>query len=335
MIPFGRVFARLDAAQFERCLLSWVQHLHELAEGQLLAIDGKTVRRSHDQANQKRPSHLVSVWAAANRLVLAQTEVDADGNEITTIPELLQMLELSGCIVTIDAIGCQKSIAQLRTERGVDYLLALKKNQAQLYDEVRTMFTCERKSKFVHLPHNYHQTVEKDHGRIEIRRCWATADPQFLNYMNPEQEWTQLQSLVMVECERHCLTIAPVKRDTSSPVPPMLNNSWLPRGDTGASKTRSTGSWTSPFAKTKAASAKGMPNITWLSCDVWLSISCATRKPPKSASPLNANGLAGITTIFLRCYKIKMRLPCCRCRILLRSVDFPIHHILEQPIGVQ
>ena len=135
--------------------------------------------------------------------MLAQTKVDADGNEITAIPELLQMLELSGCIVTIDAIGCQKSIAQLLTERGAGYLLALKKNQAQLYDEVRTMFTCERKSKFVHLPHNYHQTVEKDHGRIEIRRCWATADPQFLNYMNPEQEWTQLQSLVMVECERH------------------------------------------------------------------------------------------------------------------------------------
>ena len=117
--------------------------------------------------------------------------------------------------------------------------------------------------------------------------------------------------------------------------PPMLNNSWLPRGDTGASKTRSTGSWTSPFAKTKAASARGMPNITWLSCGVWLSISCATRKPPRSASPLNANGLAGFTTIFSRCYKIRMQLPCCRCRSLLRSVDLPIHHILEQPIGVQ
>lgn len=83
------------------------------------------------------------------------------------------MLELSGCIVTIDAIGCQKSIAQLLTERGADYLLALKKNQAQLYDEVRTMFTCERKSKFVHLPHNYHQTVEKDHGRIENSVHWV------------------------------------------------------------------------------------------------------------------------------------------------------------------
>lgn len=199
---FGRVFALLDAAQVEACFLSWVQHLHELTKGQLLAIDGKMVRRSHDRAQQKKPLHLVSVWAAANRVVLAQTKVDADGNEITAIPELLQMLELSGCIVTIDAIGCQKSIAQLLTERGADYVLALKKNQAQLYEDVHTMFTSERGRKFVHLPHDYHQTVEKDHGRIEIRRCWATADPEFLAYMNPDQEWTQLQSLVMVECER-------------------------------------------------------------------------------------------------------------------------------------
>lgn len=155
---FGRVFALLDAVHVEACFLSWVQHLHTLAKGQLLAIDGKMVRRSHDQAQQKRPLHLVSVWAAANRVVLAETEVAADGNEITAIPELLQMLEVSGCIVTIDAIGCQKSIAQMLSERGTDYVLALKKNQAQLYEDVEKMFTAERESEFVHLPHNYHQT---------------------------------------------------------------------------------------------------------------------------------------------------------------------------------
>ena len=199
---FGRVFALLDAAQVEACFLSWVQHLHKLAKGQLLAIDGKIVRRSHDQAKQKRPLHLVSVWAAANRVVLAQTEVDAEGNEITAIPALLQMLEVSGCIVTIDAIGCQKSIVQLLCERDADYVLALKKNQARLYEDVEKMFTAERESEFVHLPHNYHQTVEKNHGRIEIRRCWATAASEFLNYMNADREWSQLQSLVMVECER-------------------------------------------------------------------------------------------------------------------------------------
>ena len=199
---FGRVFARLDAAHFEACFLSWVQHLHELAEGQLLAIDGKVVRRSHDHTRKKRPLHLVSAWASSNRLVLAQTEVESDSNEITAIPELLQMLELSGCLVTIDAIGCQKSITQLLTARGADYVLALKKNQPQLHDDVKEMFTREREQEFVHLPHDYHQTVEKDHGRIEIRRCWVTAAPEFLDYMNPDGEWTQLQTLVMVESER-------------------------------------------------------------------------------------------------------------------------------------
>ncbi len=199
---FGRVYALLDAAQVEACFLRWVQELHQLTEGQLLAIDGKMVRRSHDRAGEKRPLHLVSVWAAANRVVLAQTEVDAEGNEIGAIPELLQMLDVSGCIVTIDAIGCQKSIVQLLTEGDADYVLALKRNQAQLHDDVEEMFSSERKREFVHLPHDYHQTVEKDHGRIELRRCWATAAPEFLDYMNPDEGWPQLQSLVMVECER-------------------------------------------------------------------------------------------------------------------------------------
>ena len=199
---FGRVFALLDAGQVEACFLRWVQHLHKLAKGQLLAIDGKTVRRSHDQLQEKRPLHLVSVWAATNRVLLAQTKVDPESNEISAIPALLQMLEVSGCIVTIDAIGCQKSIAQLLTARGADYVLALKKNQARLHEDVEKMFTTERESKFLHLPHNYHQTVEKNHGRIEIRRCWATTASEFLNYMNADEEWSQLQSLVMVECER-------------------------------------------------------------------------------------------------------------------------------------
>lgn len=199
---FGRVYALLDAGQVEACFLSWVQELHQLTKGQLLAIDGKMVRRSHDQAREKRPLHLVSVWAAANRVVLAQTEVDAKGNEIGAIPVLLKMLEVSGCIVTIDAIGCQKSIVQLLTERGADYVLALKRNQIQLHNDVEQMFKGEQEHEFVHLPHDYHQTVEKGHGRIELRRCWATASPEYLDYVNPDKEWTQLQSLVMVECER-------------------------------------------------------------------------------------------------------------------------------------
>ena len=146
--------------------------------------------------------HLVSVWASASLLVLAQTKVAADSNEITAIPALLQMMELSGCIVSIDAFGCQKSIAQLIPAGGADYVLALKQNQSRLHDNVDSMFTLERKSEFAHLPHDYYQTVSKDHGRIETRRCWVVSAPEFLDYMDPDPEWSQLQSLVMVEAKR-------------------------------------------------------------------------------------------------------------------------------------
>ena len=109
MTPLAGVFARLDAEQFEVCFMRWVQHLHELTQGQLLAIDGKTVRRSHARRQKQGPLHLVSAWATTSRLVLGQTEVAADANEITAIPELLEMLEISGCIVSIDAIGLSES----------------------------------------------------------------------------------------------------------------------------------------------------------------------------------------------------------------------------------
>ena len=153
---FGRVIARLDAAHLEACFVKWVQHLHELTKGQLLAIDGKMLRRSHDRRQNKGPLHLVSAWASASRLVLAQTEVATNSNEITAIPELLQMLELSGCIVSIDAIGCQKSIAQQITESGADDVLARKQNQAQLHDAVNTMFTLARQNEFGDVSHDDH-----------------------------------------------------------------------------------------------------------------------------------------------------------------------------------
>ena len=147
MTPLAGSLPWLDAEKFEACFVKWVQHLHELTQGQLLAIDGKTVRRSHDRRQKKEPLHLVSAWAAQSRLVLGQTKVAADANEITAIPELLDMLQLSGCIVSIDAIGCQKAIAHQITERGADYVLALKQNQPQLHEAVETMFTLEKEKR--------------------------------------------------------------------------------------------------------------------------------------------------------------------------------------------
>ena len=199
---FGRVFSMLDAEQFEACFVRWVQHVHKLAQGQQLAIDGKTVRRSHERRQKKEPLQLVSAWATQSQLVLGQTEVAADANEITAIPDLLEMLELSGCIAIIDAIGCQKTIAQQITEGDADYVLALKQNQAHLHEAVETMFTLEKQNGFADVAHDFHQTIEKDHGRIETRRCWVISDPEFLAYMDPDQEWSQLQSLVMIEAKR-------------------------------------------------------------------------------------------------------------------------------------
>ena len=128
---FGRVFARLDPEKFVQCFTSWVKAVSQLTQGQVIAIDGKTLRRSHDRANGKSAIHLVGAWASANHLVLGQLKVDDKSNEITAIPELLEVLELSGCIIPIDAMGCQKDIAHQMVEPGADYVLALKENQGQ------------------------------------------------------------------------------------------------------------------------------------------------------------------------------------------------------------
>ena len=199
---FGRVFARLDSVQFESCFTEWVRAVNEVVEGQVVAIDGKTVRRSHDRLAGKSAIHMVSAWASANHLVLGQLRVDDHCNEITAIPELLSALDVSGCTVTIDAIGCQKEIAATITGQEADYVLALKQNQPQLYDDVTEMFDQAKRSGFSELAHRFCETVEKGHGRIEKRRCWAVSDPNHLGYVNDRNEWAKLRSLAMVESER-------------------------------------------------------------------------------------------------------------------------------------
>ena len=199
---FGRIFAMLDPVQFESCFMEWVEAVNEVMEGQVVAIDGKTIRRSHDRQAGKSAVHMVSAWASANHLVLGQIKVDDHSNEITAIPELLGALDVSGCTVTIDAIGCQKEIATTITDRGADYVLALKQNQPQLYDDVTEMFDHARRAGFSDLPHHFCETVGKGHGRIEKRRCWAVSDPDHLDYVNDHNQWSGLKSLAMVESER-------------------------------------------------------------------------------------------------------------------------------------
>ena len=192
----------IDPVQFEAYFTEWVQAVNEVIEGQVVAIDGKTVRRSHDRRADKSAIHMVSAWASANRLVLGQIRVDDHSNEITAIPELLRTLDVSGCTVTIDAMGCQKEIAATITDQGADYVLALKQNQPQLHDDVTEMFDHAKQSRFSDLDHRFSETVEKGHGRIEKRRCWAVSDPDYLDYVNDRNQWSELKSLITVESER-------------------------------------------------------------------------------------------------------------------------------------
>jgi len=198
---FGRVFAQLDPEQFEASFFEWVQSLSETVSG-VIAIDGKTHRRSHDQAAGKKALHLVSAWAAEQRLVLAQVATDEKSNEITAIPVLLRLLSLSGCIVTIDAMGTQTEIAAQIIDQDGDYALALKKNQGTLYKEVKETFALAQAEQFTHVQHQVHRTVNKSHGRLEIRRYWTISDPEYLAYLDPKQRWKGVRGIGMVQAER-------------------------------------------------------------------------------------------------------------------------------------
>lgn len=198
----GRVFARLNPLEFGRCFILWAEGLREALGGEFVNLDGKTLRRSHDYASGKTPLQMVSAWAGANNLVLGQLKVEGDSNEITAIPELLKILALKNCIVTIDAIGTQKEIAAEIRHQGADYVLALKANQGQLYEGVAESFKEGLATNFKDIAHDYHQTIEKNHGRLETRRYWTITETDYLKYLNPKGEWQDLTSVGMVEAER-------------------------------------------------------------------------------------------------------------------------------------
>ena len=170
---FGRVFARLNAEQFQACFLAWIQAVSEVTRGQVIAIDGKVLRGSCNRLLGKAGIDMVSAWATANHLVLGQVKVDDKSNEITAIPKLLQVLEIAGCIVTIDAIGCQTEIAQAIVELDADYVLAVKENQGHLYEDITGLFAAAQEVNFKDVPHDYCKTTDKGHGRLEIRQCWT------------------------------------------------------------------------------------------------------------------------------------------------------------------
>ena len=198
---FARVFARLDPEQMQSCFVSWVNAISQLLEAEVVGIDGKTLRHSYDKSAGIAAIHMVSAWASANRLVLGQRKVDDKSNEITAIPALLSVLEISGCIVTIDAMGCQREIASAIVARGADYVLALKGNQGGLFEDVQWLFQQAKAAEFEGVAHSFAQSIDKGHGRIEIRRCWTLSQ---LDYLIQTPLWRGLQTVVMVQSERRC-----------------------------------------------------------------------------------------------------------------------------------
>jgi len=198
----GRVFARLDPRSFRQSFLSWVQAVFEVTEGQVLAIDGKKLRRSHNKTLGKEAISMVSAWATANHLVLGQVKVKSKSNEITAIPALLAILDLTGCIVTIDALGTQTEIAQQIVDQGGDYLLPVKENQKQLYEDIELFFKLAQQNDFAKVTHTYHRTVNGGHGRIEVRQCWAISGADSLAFLRSDGLWSQLQCIVMIQSER-------------------------------------------------------------------------------------------------------------------------------------
>lgn len=194
---FNRVFGLIDPTKFMDCFLAWTQSLRELIAGELVAVDGKTLRGSRTRG--RGPIHLVNVWAASNRLILGQLKVADHSNEITALPPLLRVLELTGCVVTVDALGCQKDVAKEIHEADADYVLALKGNQGTLHAEIKAFLDDAQTRGWVGVAHQVVQTVEKDHGRLETRRSWITEQ---IGWLADRDDWDALRSIGMVEAVR-------------------------------------------------------------------------------------------------------------------------------------
>lgn len=195
----SRVFARINPLEFEQCFRDWIKEIAQLIPGEVISIDGKTLKHSGSKGIGKKAIHVVNAWANEQRLVLGQTKVNDKSNEITAIPELIKVLELSGCLVTIDAMGTQTHIAKLVQDSGADYCLALKKNHKNLFNEVEKIFDQAQSQNWQGIEHSFQRTIEKGHGRTEIRRYWSMNTDELTQ---DENNWSGLQSIGLVESER-------------------------------------------------------------------------------------------------------------------------------------
>jgi len=196
---FGRVFSLISPNEFQRCFQNWIQTVATLTSGEVVAIDGKCLRRSHDRSSGKAAIHMVSAWASRNRVTIGQVKTDEKSNEITAIPELLSLLELKGCIVTIDAMGCQTKIASAIVDKGADYVLALKDNQGNLSEDVKKYFEEAVQYGIDDYAIETCESVNGGHGRVETRTCHTCSD---IDWLEAKTKWTGLQTIVRIDSER-------------------------------------------------------------------------------------------------------------------------------------
>lgn len=198
----ARVMRKLNTKQFANCFTRWIQAVTEATNRDVIAIDGKTLRRSFNTEDTKSAIHMVSAWSTANGVVLGQEKTAEKSNEITAIPELLNSLALKGCIVTIDAMGCQKNIAEQIVKQKGDYLLALKGNQGHFHEEVVLFLTLAKEANFKNIEHDFHEEIDAGHGRVETRRAYAVDFKKYKKHMPEGMAWKKLTSVVMVETLR-------------------------------------------------------------------------------------------------------------------------------------
>ena len=196
---FNRVFSRIDPNQFMDCFLAWIHSLGSILDKEVVAIDGKTIRRSHDNGDNRAAIHMVSAWATQSSLVLGQIKTDEKSNEITAIPELLQSLMLEGCLITIDAMGCQKAIAKAIVNKEADYLLAVKDNQPTLKRAIEDTLDQRLPKSYANPAIDFYEVEEKNRNRTEIRRCWVT---QSLSKLTTADDWAGLTSIALLESQR-------------------------------------------------------------------------------------------------------------------------------------
>jgi predicted transposase YbfD/YdcC len=196
---FRRVFILLDTIELKTLFVDWISAAVSLSKGALVGIDGKNLCGSKEPVKGKKALNVVSAWASEASVVLGQVKCAEKSNEIRAIPELLKIIDIAGCIVTIDAMGCQTEIVKEIVEKGADYVISLKGNQGNLHQQIKDYLDWADRTGFKEIQYDYCQTLEKGHGRIEERRCWVTEE---IGWLKEKDDWENLQSVVMVEAIR-------------------------------------------------------------------------------------------------------------------------------------